>query len=239
MFLDSLMVQCNTRETPLKIKTITAMDESYGMAESQNAEILSRFCQLSIEAGDTSIFPATIRFITTQGRMKFVRPLYKALSKSDEGKELAQNTFLEYYNFYHPIAAKMIATDLDVSPPVEDDVKNEESDEQKKTGDIDGQMKQDYSQADIQSDGETDNLAGSQTNNQINIQTDHRSDNEEQQINDDNHYHGQKKEADVDRRMKEYKVAAKRIWKDVFKFIVGASVIASFGLLLFRPNYSL
>jgi len=133
----------------------------------------------------------------------------------------------------------MIATDLDVSPPVEDDVKNEESDEQKKTGDIDGQMKQDYSQADIQSDGETDNLAGSQTNNQINIQTDHRSDNEEQQINDDNHYHGQKKEADVDRRMKEYKVAAKRIWKDVFKFIVGASVIASFGLLLFRPNYSL
>jgi len=126
----------------------------------------------------------------------------------------------------------MIATDLD-------DVKNEESYEQKKTGDIDGQMKQDYSQADIQSDGETDNLAGSQTNNQINIQTDHQSDNEEQQINDDNHYHGQKKEADVDRRMKEYKVAAKRIWKGMFKFSIGASVIASFGLLLFRPNHSL
>ncbi len=44
--------------------------------------------------------------------MKFVRPLYRALYKSDMGKEAAVKAFLEHRNFYHPIAAKMVATDL-------------------------------------------------------------------------------------------------------------------------------
>ena len=48
--------------------------------------------------------------------MKFVRPLYRALYQSSpEGKQLAKETFLNHWDFYHPIAAKMVATDLDVS----------------------------------------------------------------------------------------------------------------------------
>ena len=51
-FLDSLMGQCETRKKPLNSKTISAMKEAYKMADSRNSEILSRFCQLSIEAGE-------------------------------------------------------------------------------------------------------------------------------------------------------------------------------------------
>lgn len=47
-----------------------------------------------------------------QGRMKFVRPLYRALCKSEKGKELAISTFLMKKDFYHPICAKMVASDL-------------------------------------------------------------------------------------------------------------------------------
>ena len=60
------------------------------------------------------IAAVAIRFITTQGRMKFTRPLYRALYKSKMGKQLAVTTFLQHKDFYHPIGVKMIAQDLKV-----------------------------------------------------------------------------------------------------------------------------
>lgn len=53
-----------------------------------------------------------VYFITTQGRMKYVRPLYRALHESKMGKDLAVDAFLKNKDFYHPICAKMIASDL-------------------------------------------------------------------------------------------------------------------------------
>jgi len=46
--------------------------------------------------------------------MKYVRPLYRALFNSRVGRDLAVPTFLDHRHFYHPIAAKMVATDLGV-----------------------------------------------------------------------------------------------------------------------------
>ena len=46
--------------------------------------------------------------------MKFLRPLYKALFRSKMGKDLAVQTFKESCKSYHPIAAKMVAADLQV-----------------------------------------------------------------------------------------------------------------------------
>jgi len=111
-FLDAILSKCETRNKPLPVPTVKLMQNAYNMNESQNSEILFRFCMISIEAGDETIVPIVLRFITTQGRMKFVRPLYRALFKSDVGKEIAVKTFLENRDFYHPIAAKMVATDL-------------------------------------------------------------------------------------------------------------------------------
>jgi leukotriene-A4 hydrolase len=110
-FLDSLLLE----EAPLKISTLQAMNKEYGFADSQNSEILFRYCKLAVEAGDESILPVAVRFITTQGRMKFVRPLYRALYQSSMGKNLAVDTFLDNKDFYHPICAKMVAVDLCVS----------------------------------------------------------------------------------------------------------------------------
>ena len=44
--------------------------------------------------------------------MKFIRPLYKALYHSQMGKDIAVSTFLQHKDFYHPIGAKMVASDL-------------------------------------------------------------------------------------------------------------------------------
>ena len=65
-------------------------------------------------AEDEAVLPLTVQFLKEQGRMKFLRPLYKALFKSKMGKETAVQTFKEARSSYHPIAAKMVAADLQV-----------------------------------------------------------------------------------------------------------------------------
>jgi leukotriene-A4 hydrolase len=112
-FLDALHVE--TSGVPLRISTLREMDELYHLASSKNSEILMRYCELAIPAEDARILPIATRFITTQGRMKFVRPLYKLLYQSEMGRELAVSTFLQHKDFYHPICAKMVAIDLKVT----------------------------------------------------------------------------------------------------------------------------
>jgi leukotriene-A4 hydrolase len=112
-FLDALQIKTGDKK-PLKISTLKAMDGLYHFAESRNSEVLYRYCELAIPAEDSSILPVVVRFITTQGRMKFTRPLYRALYKSKMGKDLAVTTFLKHKDFYHPICSKMVALDLKV-----------------------------------------------------------------------------------------------------------------------------
>jgi len=101
------------RSKKLKLSTIKVMKESYQFDQSTNCELLLEFCKIAIQCGDEEIFPVVVHFITTQGRMKYVRPLYRELFKSSPaGRHLAVQTFLSFKNFYHPIAAKMLATDL-------------------------------------------------------------------------------------------------------------------------------
>ncbi|KAL7531947.1 hypothetical protein ACHAWF_007302 [Thalassiosira exigua] len=111
-FLDALLATCTERKRPMSLATVADMKKLYKMHESQNSEVLFRFCMIAVEAGDESIIPVVEQFITTQERMKFVRPLYRALFRSKMGKDVAVSTFLENKEFYHPIAAKMIAADL-------------------------------------------------------------------------------------------------------------------------------
>lgn len=112
-FLDALLDL--VEEKPLKLETLKAMKQQYGMESTKNSEVLFRFCRLAIAAEDKDIIPVVVRFITTQGRMKFTRPLYKALYRSNMGSELAVETFLKHKEMYHPICTKMVASDLSVS----------------------------------------------------------------------------------------------------------------------------
>ncbi len=65
--------------------------------------------------GDETVFPLAAGFLEEQGRMKFTRPLYRALFRcGPNGKALALKTFQESGNKLHPIARKMVASDLGV-----------------------------------------------------------------------------------------------------------------------------
>ena len=60
------------------------------------------------------MLPRVRQFLGEQGRMKFLRPLYRALfaSKRPALKAAAVETFQGSREGYHPIAAKMVAADL-------------------------------------------------------------------------------------------------------------------------------
>ena len=109
-FLDNL--QDLSRDKPLKKTTVDSLHKDYGFGGSHNAEVLYRFCQLALAAEDENILLVVIRFVTSQGRIKFTRPLYKAMFASRKFRQVAKSAFLEHKTFYHPTCAKLIQHDL-------------------------------------------------------------------------------------------------------------------------------
>ncbi|KAK4509405.1 54S ribosomal protein img2, mitochondrial [Mucor velutinosus] len=99
---------------PLPHNLLSKMDELYEMSPIRNADIRFRWEQLCVMASYEKIYPSVVEFITEQGRMKFVRPLYRYLYTAKNGAELAQQTFLKHKHFYHPIAAQLIAKDINL-----------------------------------------------------------------------------------------------------------------------------
>lgn len=69
------------------------MDSTYNFGASKNAEIMLRWQTLCLESESAWILPQVVDFITSQGRMKFARPLYRLLRTSTIGKQLAIDTY--------------------------------------------------------------------------------------------------------------------------------------------------
>lgn len=108
-FLDALL-ESTASSGNLARHTVRGLQSTYSYDTSHNAEILSRYCRLAIPTGES--LDVAVRLITTQGRMKFVRPIYRTLYQ--HSRQLAVDTFVEHYTIYHPIATKMLATDLEL-----------------------------------------------------------------------------------------------------------------------------
>ena len=80
---------------------------------SRNAELRFRLGMLVASAAVAPLFGVIVTLLEEQGRMKFVRPLYRKLyGAGDEGRALAMSTFTRLRSSYHAIAQKMIASDL-------------------------------------------------------------------------------------------------------------------------------
>lgn len=105
LFLDRLF-----EEDPFSVDALDKMAELYGFGSTRNSEILFRFFKLNLRANNQAILSAATGFVTSIGRMKFVRPLYRELSKMSH--ELAVSTFKENELFYNPICHKMVSQDL-------------------------------------------------------------------------------------------------------------------------------
>ncbi|RHZ82002.1 hypothetical protein Glove_115g18 [Diversispora epigaea] len=94
---------------------IEALNKIYGFTAVLNSEIKFRWQKFCLRSEYEPIFPYVVKFLIAQGRMKYVRPLYRLLNQAKNGSELAKKTFIENKSLYHPIAAAMIEKDLELN----------------------------------------------------------------------------------------------------------------------------
>ncbi|TYZ62403.1 hypothetical protein PybrP1_010213 [[Pythium] brassicae (nom. inval.)] len=84
------------------------------LTATQNAELRFRWYTLSLRAKDTRLLAGIRVFLKEQGRMKYVRPLFRDLCAAI-GAGATVAVFEESKVLYHPIAAKMIQRDIDAA----------------------------------------------------------------------------------------------------------------------------
>lgn len=95
---------------PLPIAHANYLGSYYSLRETHNVEVSSRYYQIAMISGDTSIKPLVADMLSKVGRMKFVRPLYRCLVVLDT--EFAVETFEKNKDFYHPICREMVKKNI-------------------------------------------------------------------------------------------------------------------------------
>jgi len=114
-FLEKLLtLQSECKNATEFVPVLTGIESRFQLSASKNAEVRFRYLTLGVRAGlRGSVFADAVKFLTEQGRMKFIRPLYRDLFKAgEEGKALALATFQEHKSMYHAIARTMVSKDL-------------------------------------------------------------------------------------------------------------------------------
>jgi hypothetical protein len=72
----------------VSVAQLEEMDSAYKFSATGNSEIRMRWCSLLVASKHSGAYDQVVKFLADQGRMKFVRPLYRALFTSgDAGKQ--------------------------------------------------------------------------------------------------------------------------------------------------------
>ena len=95
--------------------TLQRMAELYSLDSAPNVEILFRWVRLGLRARWPPSVAAAVELATRQGRMKFVRPLYRDLYGWEEQRQLAVETFKSNRDKLMFVAAEMVAKDLHIN----------------------------------------------------------------------------------------------------------------------------
>ncbi|HEY4001806.1 MAG TPA: M1 family metallopeptidase [Candidatus Xenobia bacterium] len=84
------------------------LDERFHLSDSRNDEVLVSFLTLATESGYEPVLPRVEEVLGRVGRMKFLKPLFLALTKKEETRSKARAWFDKYQAAYHPIARQVV-----------------------------------------------------------------------------------------------------------------------------------
>ena len=96
---------CRRRSRPRKL---AALDKAFGFTGSGNSEILAAWLQIAIRNRYEPAFPAVDHFLTSQGRRKYLRPIYPELAKTDWGMTMARDIYKRARPTYHSVSSGAI-----------------------------------------------------------------------------------------------------------------------------------
>jgi len=83
------------------------LDAQLGLTARGNHEILVQWLCLAAGAGYEAVFPRVREVLMRVGRMKYVRPLYQALGKTEAGRRLGRELFAAAAPTYHALTRRV------------------------------------------------------------------------------------------------------------------------------------
>jgi aminopeptidase N len=84
------------------------LDRTFGFTKSGNSEVLFAWLRHGIRHRYQPAMPALEAFLTSQGRRKFLRPLYEDLMKQDWGRAEAVRIYAKARPLYHPVSTSSL-----------------------------------------------------------------------------------------------------------------------------------
>ena len=87
----------------LSADRLALLDAAFGLSERRNSEVLFEWLRIAIRHHYEPAMPALERFLLSQGRRKFVRPLFEDLMKTDWGKADAKRIYAAARPSYHSV----------------------------------------------------------------------------------------------------------------------------------------
>ena len=91
----------------LPAERLAELDRTLGLSATRNSEVLFAWLELAVANRYDPAVPALERFLTVQGRRKFVRPLIEALAKdAGWGRPIAERVYRQARPLYHPITTR-------------------------------------------------------------------------------------------------------------------------------------
>eukprot|EP00475_Leptophrys_vorax_P016972 TRINITY_DN23486_c0_g3_i1.p1 TRINITY_DN23486_c0_g3~~TRINITY_DN23486_c0_g3_i1.p1 ORF type:complete len:233 (-),score=29.24 TRINITY_DN23486_c0_g3_i1:154-852(-) len=91
----------------LPVEALVKLNEEFGLAKSKNAELRSGFLNIATRSGATQFLPEVEATLRSVGRMKYLKPLYKALLEGGQKSEAAR-IFELAKGGYHPVAQAVV-----------------------------------------------------------------------------------------------------------------------------------
>jgi len=87
---------------------LAELDRQFNFTNSGNSEILAAWLELAVDNKYEAAYGALERFLTSQGRRKYLRPLYTKLAATPEGKERAKQIYAKARPTYHAVSQQTI-----------------------------------------------------------------------------------------------------------------------------------
>ncbi|XP_046999491.1 leukotriene A-4 hydrolase [Schistocerca americana] len=99
-------------EKPLSLEKLKTMEKIYKLNSVKNSEIRFRWLRLCIRGKWKEQIQHALDFVTEQGRMKFVRPIYRELYAWDEAREAAISSYKAHASSMMYVSAYTVGKDL-------------------------------------------------------------------------------------------------------------------------------
>nr|WP_232361410.1 M1 family metallopeptidase [Paraneptunicella aestuarii] len=96
----------NNMPEKLTTEQMQKLDAAFMLTQSTNNEIAHAWLMHVVHSWYEPALPRLHNYLVSIGRNKLVKPLYRELSKTEQGKALAQKAFEQAKSGYHPLTVK-------------------------------------------------------------------------------------------------------------------------------------